>query len=107
MRYIISLFIVVLMCGGQARADCSSDCQEDYQSSVESCKTQNSDPDDADDLKTCLDDARKEYESCVQECEAEAKSTDGRIVTWIIPASNNQHKQSQSRTRSLMQIMNH
>jgi len=79
MKFLITLFILILMYGGQARADCKADCQTEYQSDVRSCKANYDDPDDADDLKTCMDDARKEYESCLEECETEDSSTEARI----------------------------
>ena len=72
MKFAISFFILLLIFGGQAWADCKSDCQNDYQSEINSCKDQFSDPDDADDLATCMDDAKTEYESCLEECETEA-----------------------------------
>ena len=77
MRLFVSFFIVMLLCGGHAWADCKSDCQNDYQSEVNSCKAQFSDPDDAEDLTTCMDDARREYESCLEECETAARSMTG------------------------------
>ena len=80
MRRLISLFIVILICGGQVWADCKSDCQEDYQSEVNSCRSQFSDRDDAEDLAACINDARGEYESCLEECETEANSTDVRVA---------------------------
>jgi hypothetical protein len=79
MKFLIPLIILILMCGGQAWADCKSDCQNDYQSEVNSCKANYDDPEDADDLKTCMDDARKGYESCLEECETEDSSTEVRI----------------------------
>ena len=50
-------------------AGCKSDCRDEYDSEVESCKLMYDDPDDADDLQTCIQDARDEYESCIEECE--------------------------------------
>jgi len=79
MRLLIPFFIVILLYGGQARADCKADCQSEYQSEINSCKALFSDPDDADDLKTCMDDAKKEYDSCLEECETEASSSGVRI----------------------------
>ncbi len=76
MRFLIFFSIVILTCGGQARADCKADCQNEYQSEVQSCKANYDDPDD---LKTCMDDARKGYESCLEECETEDSSTEARI----------------------------
>ena len=79
MKCLIALFILILMYGGQARADCKEDCQNEYQSEVQSCKANYDDPDDADDLKTCMDDAKNGYESCLVGCETEDSSTDARI----------------------------
>ncbi len=58
MKFLMALFILILICGGQARADCKADCQNEYQSEVQSCNANYDDPDDADDLKTCMDDER-------------------------------------------------
>ena len=79
MKILITLFVLIVMYGGQAWADCKGDCQNEYQSEVQSCKENYDNPDDADDLKTCMDDARKGYESCLEECETEDSSTDARI----------------------------
>ena len=49
-------------------AGCISDCKDEYDSEVESCKSQYDDPEDADDLQQCIQDARDEYQSCVEEC---------------------------------------
>ncbi len=60
----------LLSCGSSPSwAGCKSDCQEDYQSEVESCKTNYEDPEDADELQMCMDDAKSEYQSCIVECE--------------------------------------
>ncbi len=56
-----------------AWSDCKSDCQGEYQSEVESCKTQFEDPDDANDLQACFDDATRDYQSCLEECENETE----------------------------------
>ncbi len=79
MKFLMALFILILICGGQARADCKADCQNEYQSEVQSCNANYDDPDDADDLKTCMDDARNGYESCLEECETEDSSTEARF----------------------------
>lgn len=68
MRLLICLALVVLLHVPKVWADCKSDCQDEYQSEVNSCKTQYDNPDDADELQMCLDDARIEYESCIAEC---------------------------------------
>jgi hypothetical protein len=69
MRLLIILAMVILISAPPTWAGSKSDCQDDYQSEVESCKANNDDPDDADDLKICLDSAKSEYEACVNECE--------------------------------------
>ncbi len=75
MKFLISMAAVILLCGllsgPRAWADCRSDCQEDYNSEVNSCREQFDDPDDADELKMCLNNALSEYNTCVNECEAE------------------------------------
>jgi hypothetical protein len=69
MRLLISLAMVVLLCAPNAWADCKSDCQNEYESEVDSCKALHDDPDDADMLKMCIDSAKSGYESCIDECE--------------------------------------
>ena len=50
-------------------ADCKSDCQDQYESATESCREQYDDPNDADELQTCMENAKSEYDSCIHECE--------------------------------------
>ena len=73
MKRFMSMAMVILLCGllwgPRAWAGCRSDCQEDYNSEVNSCREQFNDPDDADDLKVCLDNALSEYNTCFNECE--------------------------------------
>ena len=49
-------------------AGCISDCKDNYDSEVESCKSMYDDPDEADDLQQCIQNAKDEYQSCVEEC---------------------------------------
>ena len=49
-------------------AGCKSDCRDEYDSAIESCKSQYDEPDDADTLMSCIDDAKDEYESCIEGC---------------------------------------
>jgi hypothetical protein len=65
MRFLMSLVIVVLLSMPNAWAGCKSDYQDDYQSEVESCKANNDDPDDADELKIYLDNAKSEYDAAI------------------------------------------
>jgi len=51
------------------RAGCKSDCRDEYESEVESCKLLHDDPDDADDLQLCIQIAKDDYESCIEECD--------------------------------------
>ena len=69
MRMLISFAILVLLCASPVWADCKSDCQTEYESEITSCKAQYDDPEDADDLQSCLDNAKTEYGSCVNDCE--------------------------------------
>lgn len=62
----------LLLCGLlallPARAGCISDCRDEYDSEVDSCRTQYDEPDEADDLRQCIDNAKDEYDDCVREC---------------------------------------
>jgi len=68
-RLLASAIMTVLLFVPPAWSDCKSDCQNEYQSDVESCKAQLDDPDDAQELQICMDDAKSEYELCFGECE--------------------------------------
>lgn len=73
MKCSLTLSRSTLLCVGflallPARAGCVSDCRDEYESTVESCKSTYDDPDDSDDLERCLDNAREEYQDCVSEC---------------------------------------
>ena len=49
-------------------AGCISDCKDEYDSEVQSCKLMYGDPDEADELQQCIQNAKDEYQSCVEEC---------------------------------------
>ena len=71
MRFVIFFAIVVMLWGTQGWADCKSDCEDEYQTEVKSCKMLHDDPDDPDDvgeLDVCMDSAESEYQSCISEC---------------------------------------
>jgi hypothetical protein len=51
-----------------ARAGCISDCRDEYDSEVDSCRQRYDDPDEADDLRQCVDDAKEKYDDCKEEC---------------------------------------
>ena len=69
MKLFISLVVVVLLCASPGWAGCKSDCANDYESEVNSCKTQYDDPENAEELQMCFDNAKVEYDECVNECE--------------------------------------
>ena len=71
-KWIIALLIFVLIVFGfslRSLAGCKSDCQDEYDSEVDSCQTLYDDPAEADTLRVCIDDAKSEYQSCINECE--------------------------------------
>jgi hypothetical protein len=49
-------------------AGCISDCKDEYDSGVQSCKLLYDNLDDAEDLQMCIQDAKDEYQSCIDEC---------------------------------------
>ena len=52
-----------------ANAGCVSDCKSEYESEVDSCNIFNGDdPDNHDDLQSCIEDAKYEYDCCHEEC---------------------------------------
>jgi len=69
MKFLMILAMFILMSVSPTWAGCKSDCQDDYQSEVQSCRTNYDDPDDADELQICIDNAKSEYESCINDCE--------------------------------------
>jgi hypothetical protein len=67
-RRIGALILSLTAIGTVAWAGCISDCKDDYDSEVESCKLMYDDPAEADDLQQCIQNARDEYQSCIEEC---------------------------------------
>lgn len=67
---IVLAFYVPFAITSFAWAGCKSDCQDEYQSEVESCKSTYEAPDESDDLRMCIDNAKDEYNSCIEECES-------------------------------------
>jgi hypothetical protein len=61
--------ILLTMSSAMIWAGCKSDCRDEYESQVDSCKLLYDDPDDADELQRCIQNAKDEYESCIEECE--------------------------------------
>ena len=67
-RFILAV-VLFAMSSAMIWADCKSDCHDDYDSAVESCKSTYNDPDDAAELRQCIQNAKYEYDSCVEECD--------------------------------------
>ena len=74
MKFLISLTIVLLLYLPNTWADCKSDCQNEYEWAVKSCKEQYADPEDAAELQACIDSANEAYGSCLDECEDSTQS---------------------------------
>ena len=69
MKFLISLAVVLLLYLPNAWADCKSECQDEYESEIKSCKEQYDNPGDSIELQTCIDSANGDYGSCIDECE--------------------------------------
>ena len=67
-RMALLLFAAISLFPRLTAAGCISDCRDEYESERQHCVTMYDDPDDADDLQTCLRNAREEYETCVEDC---------------------------------------
>lgn len=67
----LSLLLLLILSASAliAWAGCKSDCRDEYDSEMESCKLLYDDPEDADDLRMCIQGARDEFDSCIEECE--------------------------------------
>ena len=52
----LCLFLFSLFLALPTYAGCKSDCEDEYQSAKEECNSQYDEPDDSDELKSCLDD---------------------------------------------------
>lgn len=68
-KLIVSVLLTVVLPAGIIWAGCKSDCRDEYESEVDSCKMLYDDPDDADDLQLCIQNARDDYDSCIEECD--------------------------------------
>ena len=51
-----------------ARTACKSDCRDQYESQVEACNSTYDDPQDSEDLRTCIDNSKNDYDSCIEGC---------------------------------------
>ena len=65
-------------------ADCKSDCRDEYDSAIETCKSQYDKLDDSDTLIGCIDDAKDGYESCLEECFNEIYNSTKLILSIML-----------------------
>jgi hypothetical protein len=66
--FVFVALILTLLGPTTALPACGEDCDSTYQSDVDSCHVQFSDPEDADDLANCIQNARDDYRTCVEDC---------------------------------------
>jgi hypothetical protein len=60
---------------GTANATCGEECDSQYSSDIDDCRSQYGDnPADADDLASCNQEARDDYRSCLDDCASAAIS---------------------------------
>jgi hypothetical protein len=53
----------------EGRATCGEECDGQYSSAIDDCRSQcGDDPADADDLTNCIQEARDDYRSCLDDC---------------------------------------
>jgi hypothetical protein len=65
---------------GAADAACGEECDNQYSSTIDDCRSQyGDDPCDADDLANCIQEARDEYRSCLEDCASAAISLPHRL----------------------------
>jgi hypothetical protein len=71
MRLLIVLAFVALFCASNAGAFCKDDCEQNYFTAKEQCKTRYNNPEDpkcAENCQLCIDQAYADYKSCLSEC---------------------------------------
>lgn len=65
--------IIVLTCFSLStvaiRGGCKSDCRDEFDSQVDSCKLLHDGHEEADDLMLCIQEAKDEFDDCIQECD--------------------------------------
>ena len=67
-KHPVAILIISLASVLMIRAGCVSDCKDDYNSAVESCKSMYDEPEDADDLEQCIQSAKDDWQSCIEDC---------------------------------------
>jgi hypothetical protein len=68
-RCLILFAMLLLSAATLVWAECKTDCKDEYEVAIESCKSSYGDPADAEMLSHCIQTAKYEYESCIEECE--------------------------------------
>ena len=70
-----------------AYATCGEECDGQYSSAIDDCRSQyGDDPADADDLTNCIQEARDDYRSCLEDCASAAISLPGwRVLLAAAP----------------------
>jgi hypothetical protein len=74
---LIGCFVIALgaLVPRVADATCGEECDTQYSSAIDDCRSQyGDDPADADDLTNCIQEARDDYRSCVDDCASAAIS---------------------------------
>jgi len=69
----IGLFVGALALGAivsaVARADCLSDCSDQYEAAMTACHQSNPDASQVDQLQMCMDQVQQRFEKCEEQCE--------------------------------------
>jgi hypothetical protein len=70
-----------------AHSACGEECDSQYSSAIDDCRSQyGDDPADADDLTNCIQEAKDDYRSCLDDCASAAISLPGwRILVAVAP----------------------
>jgi len=74
MKLLILLALVVFFCASNAGADCKKDCERDYFTAIQECKSTYNKPEDPkceEKCQLCIDQAKKDYDSCLDQCKEE------------------------------------
>ncbi len=68
----LAMFVltVVVCATDRSFAGCKSDCRDEYESEIDSCKLLHDDPEDADSLRSCIETAKDDYDRCIKECDS-------------------------------------
>jgi hypothetical protein len=86
----LSLLAAVIVAVGAlplrtAHSACGEECDSQYSSAIDDCRSQyGDDPADADDLTDCIQEAKDDYRSCLDDCASAAISLPPR---WSLAGS--------------------